>query len=139
MINVYQKQSSNQGQAALATVFLIGGVIILFALTLAFLALRVTASTFSAEAGSRALAAATAAAEDGIIRIVRDPNFEGTVPFPASTSTVTSVDIRKVPFTNQTKITASSTVGTNSKIIEVIVDVSSSTGRVDVLSWEAVR
>jgi len=114
-------------------------VIVLFALTLAFLALRITATTFSAEASSRALAAANAAAEDGVIKVLRNPGYSNTYQFDVIANAETEVDVDYDVVTERTTITASSVVGTNSRTVEVIVGISSSTGRVEVISWETLR
>ncbi|MBS3903324.1 MAG: hypothetical protein KGZ30_03050 [Anaplasmataceae bacterium] len=139
MINYARRQSNTKGQAALATVFLIGGVIVLFALTLAFLALRITATTFSAESSSKALAAATAGAEDAVIKVIRNPGYQEEYSFAVNANTTTTVSVVKDGLTNQTIVIASSTVGSSKRSVQVVIGVSSSTGRVDVISWETVR
>ena len=132
----------HRGQAALSTVFLIGGVIILFALTLAFLALRITASTYGAEAANRAEAAATAGAEDAILRLTREPikpGFPEEYTFNIDNTRSASIKITRDEAAGLATIISSSTVGTNQRTIEVLVSFSSSTGMVDLISWSAVK
>lgn len=144
------------GQAALSMVLLVGGIVVVVGVTLAFLALSFLNSSFSFQAANRALALASSGINDAVLRLVRDNYFAPfdtfyCVPGPAITSEggmegggaaiecpsasakVTIADVIGVP--NQKLITSEASVGQSKRKIEVVVAVSASTTQVSMLSW----
>lgn len=69
------KRSKNNGQAALALVFLVGGTVILVGATLAFLVFNFINSTYGFQAANRALGAAMGGANDVLRRLAMDRNL----------------------------------------------------------------
>ncbi|MBI3589452.1 MAG: hypothetical protein HY093_03540 [Candidatus Liptonbacteria bacterium] len=64
-----------RGQAALALIFLIGGTVVLLAATLAFLIFNFINSTYGYQAVNRALGVAMAGANDALIKLVRNRDY----------------------------------------------------------------
>jgi|YNPMSStandDraft_1061717.scaffolds.fasta_scaffold05113_2 hypothetical protein len=106
------------GQAALATVILIGGLISLIALLLIIIISASTSSVYALQASQKALAIANAGADDALIQLVRNKNFSGSYNF------YIGQDLASVTVTNN---------GTNPIIIDSTATVSSYKKRVRVL------
>ncbi|MCX7589932.1 MAG: hypothetical protein N2Z85_03290 [Patescibacteria group bacterium] len=68
----------NSGQAALSTIILIGGIITLITITLVIIISSYATSAYSYQNSQRALAVANAGADDALLRLVRDKDFENT-------------------------------------------------------------
>ncbi len=130
-----------RGQAALSLVFLIGGIVLAIGISLAFVVLSFINSSYGFQAANRALAAATTGAEDALLKLVRDKDFSAASPYTISVGGQTaSVTVtQNSPATGQAKILAWATVSRYQRKIQVIAAVASSTGLVNVVSWEQVN
>ena len=125
------------GQAALSFVFIIGGIMIAIAVTLAVLALSFLSSGFGYQSALRAQAAATAGAEDAVQQLVRSPSYAGstiTVGSDSATITVTPDS----PVSGQYTIVSISTVSSVLRKVQVVVAINVTTGEVTVLSWSLI-
>src|SRR3989338_2324886 len=67
-----------KGQAAFITIIMIGGIVIFFGITLAFLAFSFTNSTYGVQYSTRALSAANAGAKDALMRLARNKDYGDT-------------------------------------------------------------
>ena len=142
-MNPIQSIGPRGGQAALAMVFLVGGIIVVVGITLAFLAISFINSSFGFQSANRALALASSGVADALVRLTRNFQFSdavgycvpegGTVPCPSGAATVTIVPVANLP--GQNLITSVASVGSNSRKIEVVVGINATTTQVSVLSW----
>lgn len=127
----------NGGQTALSFVFLLGVVIISIGAILAFLAASFLSSGYGFQAANRALAVASAGAEDGLMQLVRNKDFSATVPYSVPVgSDSASVTVTQNVASGQATIVSSGTSFFRQRKIQVIVAVNSTTSKVDVVSWQ---
>ncbi len=68
-------RNATDGQAVIALVFLVGGMLVLVGATLAFLIFNFLQATFGFQSANRALAVAMAGANDAILRLVENRDF----------------------------------------------------------------
>lgn len=125
------------GQATLSLVFLVGGIIILISVTLAFLVVTFLNSSYGYQASNRALATAQAGVEDAYLQLARNKDFAPSpyqVTVGANIATVTIA--QNAPSTGRVTITATSTVSRYQRKVQAIVSVATSTGELHVLSFE---
>lgn len=127
---------SRRAQTALILAFLIGGTALLIGVSLAFLVASFSATSLSYQTANRALAAATAGAQDGLLQLLRNKDFSGgyTVPlgdYSAVVSVVQSVGQATITST------ASASTGVKRRIV-VAASADPLTAKVTVLSWRQV-
>ncbi|MBI4094182.1 MAG: hypothetical protein HY436_00025 [Candidatus Liptonbacteria bacterium] len=138
--SVTRTPASQKGQAALSLVLLISGVIILAALIIAFLVASFTNATLGFRASNKALALATAGAQDAVLRAVRDRNF----PAGLSQSYVFEVgpadvaDVTAARASDGVTITSDARVFVYRRRVEVKIGFDPTTGEAAVLSWGQV-
>ncbi|MBU6500674.1 MAG: hypothetical protein KGJ89_03575 [Patescibacteria group bacterium] len=130
--------SRKWGQAVLSLVLLMGGVIVVIALSLAFFATSFVNSAYGFQAAQRAEAIASAGVYDAMIMLVREGSgltlSSSSVPIGSDTATVTIV--ANSPATGESTITSYASVSQRQRTLTVIVSVSSSTGQVLPVSWQ---
>lgn len=133
----YLLPTKHHGQAALSFVILIGVIIISIGATLAFLAASFLSSGYGFQAANRALAVASAGAEDGLMQLVRNKDFSAVTPYPVPIgSDSASVTVaQNSPVSGQATVLSSATVSFRQRKIQVIVSVNGITSKVDVVSW----
>ncbi len=134
----YILHSGRRGQATLSLVFLVGGLIVLVGVSLAFLIISFISSGYGFRVSNQALSVAMAGAEDAVMQVVRDKDFSSpsgySVPVGSWSADVTV--IANSPSSGQDTITSASTISGYQRKIQVVVAVVSSTGQVDVISWD---
>lgn len=140
----YHIQSKN-GQTALSLVFVIGGIIVLFSATLAFLALSFLNSTYGFQASNRAAALAEAGVNDAMLRLLRDKGFESAgyclpyhagLPCPSEHAQVTAA--QHSPAQNQVTVTAQASVSRYGRKYEAVFSVNPTSSLVRLVSQEQV-
>lgn len=127
------------GQVTISLVFVIGIIIALVGVTLAFLALSFLNSGYGFQAAQKALAIASGGAEDALLRFARDKDFGATayvVPLGADTAQVTIT--KNSPQANLVTIISDATVSLHERKIQVIASVDPTNGRVNLISWQQV-
>jgi len=138
----YILHSSPRGQTSLSLVFIIGGIILLVATTLAFVVISFLNSSFGFQTSNRSLALAASGVHDGMIQLIRNKDFSDTsgycvpaasLPCPSGSATVTVT--QNSPATGQATIVATGRILTYRRRIQAIANVSSSTGNVELTSW----
>jgi len=138
-------RSSITGQAALSLTFLIGGIAVLIAVTLAFLALTFINAGFGYEAAQRALATASSGAQDALMQLSRNYNFasvsgycipDQSLPCAAGVATVTVA--QNSPSSGQATITSTGRSSLYARRVQVVVSVAPTTGKINVISWKLV-
>ncbi len=106
-------------------------------LSMAFLVVTFVNSGFGFQAANQAAAAASAGANDAIMQLNRNKDFASvgyTVPVNGASATVTVS--QNTPVAGQVTIISEAGVSQRKRKIRAIMSVSSSTGQVDMLSWQ---
>jgi hypothetical protein len=131
-------RSCSTGQAVLSLVFLIGGIAVLVGVTLAFLVTSFLSTSFGFEASQRALAVATAGAEDGVLQLVRNKSFSDAVGYsvPLGNDTATVTITQNSPTGGQATVVSTAAISGNRRRLQVIVSIDPATGQVSVVSWQ---
>ena len=126
------------GQAVLSLVFLIGGIAILVGVSLAFLVTSFLSTSFGFEASQRALAVATAGAEDGMLQLIRNKSFSDIVGYsvPLGNNTATVTVTQNSPTVGQATVVSTAAVSGHRRRLQVIVSIDPATGQVSVVSWQ---
>jgi len=128
------------GQATLSLVFLIGGIIIMVGVSMAFLVTSFINSGSGYQAANQALAAASAGLDDALIQLNRNKDFENIAGYsvPVGNIVVQVAVVQNSPAGGQVTITADATVNQRRRKIQAVAAVNSSTGQVDMISWQQV-
>ncbi len=134
----YILHSGRTGQATLSLVFLVGGLIVLVGVSLAFIVISFISSGYGFRVSNQALSVAVAGAEDAVMRLVRNKDFSsmGGYSIPVSGWTANVTVTPNSPVSGQDTITSAAVISGYQRKIQVVVSVVSSTGRVDVVSWD---
>ncbi|OGY97336.1 MAG: hypothetical protein A2122_01480 [Candidatus Liptonbacteria bacterium GWB1_49_6] len=130
-----------KGQATLSLAILVGGTAVLIGLTLAFLTISFTNSSSGFQSAERALAVASAGADDALLRLVRNKDFPSskyTLEVGSGNHIATVIVQNSSPVFNRVTITSQATVGVAQRKIEVIAEVDGDTGKMSVISWRQV-
>ena len=129
---------SPKGQAALSFVFIVGVIVLSIALTVAFLAASFLNSGYGYQTAKRAMAVASAGAEDALIKLARNKDFSSvssySVPVGSDSASVTVT--QNSPVAGQAKIISSATAFFQQRKIQVVVSVDSNTGQISLISWQ---
>jgi hypothetical protein len=115
---------SKNGQAALATILVVGGIISLIALVLAIIVSSSNISAYSFQYRQRALKVASAGIDDALLQLVRNKSFSSsqyTVQVGNDTATV-SVS-QNSPFNGQATIISQASILSYKSKIRVIVSI----------------
>lgn len=134
-----------RGQAFLALVFFIGGIVAVASLLVAFLAASSIDTGYGAAAAAKAEAAATAGAEDALLQLDRNPSFSYTstsTPYTVSAGSSTSATVtvtQNTPSAGLITILSISTVSGHTKKIDVVASENPSTYQISVVSWTEVQ
>lgn len=128
----------SQGQATLALVFLIGGIVVVIGVSLAFIVLSFINSGYGFQSSNRALAVAAAGVEDAIIKLVRNKDFSAASPYdvPVGTYTASVSVAQNTPVSGRVTIVSTAAVGAYKRKVQAVVAVNSATGQVQLVSWD---
>jgi len=130
--------TSKRGQAALSFVFLIGVIVLSIGVAVAFLANSFLNSGYGYQAANRAMAVASAGAEDALMRLARNKDFSSVSSYsvPVSSSSASVTVNQNSPAAGQAKIVSSATVFFQQRKIQVVVSVDGTTGQISLISWQ---
>lgn len=139
--------SLKKGQAFLALVFFIGGIVSVASLLIAFLAASSVDTGYGAAASANAEAVAIAGAEDGLLQLNRDSSFPTgssmsdpyTITPSSSAATATVTITQNSPSSGLVTILSAATALGHTKKIDVVVSENPSTGQVSIISWTEVQ
>jgi len=129
-----------RAQAALSTIFLVGGIIVLFGTSLAAITLSFANSSLGFQAGERALAVAQGGIKDAELQLLRNKDFadagycvpaHGT-PCPAGSALV--IVTQNSPITGKVLVIADATVNLRRRKLQAIYAVSPTSTLVTSLS-----
>ena len=131
-------RASPGGQAFLSTVLIIGGVMVVVATGVAFVAATFIDSGYGLQASDRAESVATAGVNDAFLRLVRANSFSSggytvTVPEGSATVSVTNTSA------GLDTVFSSATVSGRTRKISAVFSISTSTGQVISVSWQDVQ
>ncbi len=125
------------GQAIIALVLFIGGIITVLALAIAFLTNSFINTTAGFQAAEKAQAVATAGAQDALTRLNRNKSLSGIYKVSTDGDSATVTVSQDTPTTTLVTILSSSTVSMRQKVIKVIVSRDPVDGTITLISWEA--
>lgn len=132
-----------RGQTSLALVFLVGGIIIFVGVSLAFLAASFVGSSLGFQSAQKALAVASAGANDAVLQLIRNKDFSdtsgycvpaATPPCPDGSATVTVT--QNSPLLGEATITSRATMLRQQRKVKAVVSVDPETAQVNILSWQ---
>ena len=131
------RSQGQRGQAALVTSFLIGVTVLFAGITMSFLATSFLEATYGFEAASRASVAAGSGIQDALLQLARNKDFNpGTYSIPLGSATTTVTITRDSPVAGKITILSTSTINRYEQRLRAIVSISTSTGQVDLISWQ---
>ena len=133
---VISSRRASRAQAALSTVLLIGGIIVLIGMSIAFLASSFLNSSQGYRQAQRAQAVVISGVEDALIQLARNKDFASTgYSLTVGSSTVSVSVTQDSPATGQATIVASSSVSSYQRTARVVVSRNASTSQTTVVSW----
>jgi hypothetical protein len=129
----------NNGQAALATMLVIGGLISLIALTLVVIISSYISSSYGFQYSQRALAVANAGADDALIQLTRNKSFENQTGYTVNVlnDTATVQVIQNSPQSGQATIISIANVLNYKSRVRVIVSISDN-GEIRIIKREQI-
>lgn len=131
-----------RGIAVLPVMLLIGAIIVEIAIVGGILAFYASTSNLAIRTSQEALFTARSGVEDALIKVVRDKDFiPSSNPYPLSINSGVATTTASISITSpaaQRTIIATSTVFRRTKTVRAVVNVDSSTGKVDVVSFEEI-
>jgi hypothetical protein len=129
----------NNGQAALATMLVIGGLISLIALTLVVIISSYISSSYGFQYSQRALAVANAGADDALIQLTRNKSFENQTGYTVNVSndTATVQVIQNSPQSGQVTIISIANVLNYKSRVRVIVSINDN-GEIRIIKREQI-
>lgn len=141
MIRVKNNRSNRSAQTFLALVFLIGGIITLAGITLAFLATSFVDSGYGLNASVSAEAVAASGAQDAMLQLQRNPGFSNTGGYSLAVgSTTATVTVNQnTPSTGFITILSKATVMGHVKKVNVVLSENASTTQLTMISWQEIQ
>jgi hypothetical protein len=129
----------NNGQAAISTMLIIGGLISLIALTLIIIIFSYTSSSYGFQHSQRALAVANAGVDDALIKLIRDRSFENQTGYTVQVdnNTATVQVIQNSPQSGNVTIISTATVSNYKSRVRVVVSVDSN-GEIRIVKRENI-
>ncbi len=127
--------SSKNGQTALSIIFVIGGLLIFAAISLAFLVLSLINSSYGYRSANQALALAQGGVNDALLLLARNKDLSGTYTLPAGSS---SVSVTVSQNAGRATILSDAAVARYERKLQAIASVNTTTGQVDLLSWSSL-
>ena len=137
--------SSRNGQSFLALVFLIGAIVTIVGILIAFLANAFVDRGYGFSAAAAADAAANSGVQDAMLQIQRNPTLS-LYPCPSSGyslvvgSTTANVCISQgTPVAGEVTILSTATVSGRTRKLNVVLSVNSSTAQTSIISWQEIQ
>jgi len=129
----------NNGQAALSTMLVIGGLISLIALTLVVIISSYISSSYGFQYSQRALAVANAGADDALIQLTRNKSFENQTGYAVNVSNDTAIVqvIQNSPQSGEATIISIANVLNYKSRVRVIVSINDN-GEIRIIKREQI-
>ncbi len=131
----YLLPTHRKGQAILSLIFLIGGIVVLIGLTLAFLATSFVNSVYGYRAAQRAGAVAASGAYDALMQLARNQSFSSPGYALTVGSDSATVAVTQNSAAGTATIVSAATVSLSTKTVRAVVAENTSTGQTFVVSW----
>lgn len=129
-----------RGQAFLALVFLIGGIVVLIGITIAFFTNSFVDTGYGYKAQVLAEAAAASGAEDGLLQLDRNPNFSSSgYSLAVGSSTATVTITQNSPSSGFITVLSTATVSSRTRKINVVLSLNATTGQTSIVSWQTIQ
>jgi hypothetical protein len=134
-IKINMKKSN--GQAALSTMLVIGGLISLIALTLIVVIFSYISSSYGFQYSQKAFAVANAGADDALIQLIRNKSFENQTGYSVNVSNdiATVQVVQNSPQSGQVTIISTANVLNYKSKVKVVVSIDSN-GEVRIIKRE---
>ncbi|MBI1961040.1 MAG: hypothetical protein HYS43_02080 [Candidatus Liptonbacteria bacterium] len=134
------RRARNSGIAAIPTVIIFGGIIAEIAIATTFLSLTFTNTALGQRLSAEAFAAAQSGAEDAILRLVRDRNYQNISGYTLSVgqATVTVTITQGSPAANQATIRSTGSSFRRRRVVQAIVTIDDVTGVVSLVSLKEI-
>lgn len=129
-------RGSLTGQAVLSTIFIIGGIIVTIALSLAFLATSFVNSAYGFRVSEKAAEVASSGASDALVRLLRDNKCcsPSTYPVVVGSDTATVTVAQDSPAVGKITITSSATISFHQRTETIVVSKNSTSGLITIIS-----
>ena len=130
----------NNGQAFLSLVFLIGAIVAIVGLLVAFFANSFVDTGYGLSASASAEASATSGAQDAMLQLDRNTGFSSagyTIAVVSSTATVSVT--QNAPSAGYVTILSTATVSNHKRKVQVILFNNASTSQLSVVSWGDIQ
>ena len=121
----------------MSLVFIIGGIVVIIGMTLAFLATSFINAAYGFREAQRAEAVAASGAYDAILRLTRNKDLSGVYALPIdglSASVTVSPDVPSAGFVT---IVSNSSVSGRFRSVESVVSRDAVSGQISLISWRA--
>jgi hypothetical protein len=143
MIQRGEKDARRSGQAFLSSILFMGGIMMVIAAIVVYLAIAFVNSGYGSQSSEIAEAAATAGANDAFMRIARNSPFPSSTYSVAVQNNTAMVTIAPYPVyplvAGTVTVLSRATVGGRVRKINLVISVSSSTGQSTMVSWRDVQ
>jgi len=113
----------------------VGGIVVLTGLALAFLATSFVNSAYAFQASQRAEAVASSGVYDALMRLNRNNTASSSLSVPIGSDSAAVSITQNSPTAGEVTITSVAAVANRKRTLTVVASVASSTGRVAVVSW----
>lgn len=124
-----------KAQAVLALVLLIGGIIVIIGLALAFFATSFVNSAYGFIAAQRAETVAASGVYDALLRLDRNKDLSGSVTVILDGNPASVTVTQDSPSSGLVAISSAATISNHTRTINAVVSRSSSTGETRLVSW----
>jgi len=134
---LYRSAIGRRAQAALSLVFLIGGIVFIAGISIAFFALSFINSGYGFEASQRITAIASSGIHDALLQLDRNRSFASAgYSVPVDSVSATVVVTQGSPVADQATITSAASIGLRSRTMRAVVAIDATTGQVTLLSLQ---
>lgn len=129
---------NSSGQAALGTMFLMGGIVLFGAVTITILVSGFLSSTAGFESANRALSIASAGINDAMLRLNRDKDFSSVSPYtlPIDSYSAAVTVTQATPSAGHVTVLSVASINNYRRELRAVLTVSTSTGEVRPLTIE---
>lgn len=122
----------------MALVFLIGGIIVVIAVSLAFIVISFITSGYGFQSSNRALGVAAAGVDDAVIKLVRNKDFSAVSAYnvPVGNYNASVTVVQNTPISGHATIVSIAAVAAYQRKIQAVVAIAPVTGQVHLISWD---
>ena len=135
---------NRNGQSFLALVFLIGAIVAIAGILIAFLANSFVDTGYGLSAAAQAQSAAQSGVQDAMLQLERDPGASDPYPgggytLPVGSTTATVYITQNSPSLGEVTILSVATVSNRTRKIQTVLEQNASTSQWTTVSWTQVQ